>query len=304
MSGPNLKPETITVNVTAGLGNQLFQYAMGRALSLRTGLPLQLDIRHFRKKRARDYGLDQFTIRVKIGTRQTLPRQRPAVVPRWLWGRFADTRNVFRESGHGYDPRLEAVAGNAYLRGYWQSEKYFQDYASVIRDDLSWVQEPNGLNRAVLDAIRETPSIAIHVRRGDYVKNPKYNAFHGTCLPRYYAASVERIRSTTGLEPVAFIFSDDAAWAAENIRLPCPVRIVNHNDGRAAAEDLRLIAACDHQVISNSTFSWWGAWLNRNPHKQVCAPSRWFRDPNVTNPDIIPSSWTVIDTELVSGTGP
>lgn len=290
----------ITVGISAGLGNQLFQYAMGRALSLRTGLPLQLDIRHFRRNRDREYGLDRFAIRASIGTRRTLPPRRPLIVPRWLWRKFGPRQNAIREVGFGYDRRVEGIAGEAYLRGYWQSEKYFQDFASVIRDDITWVQEPSGLNREILEEIRDTPSIAIHVRRGDYVKIPKYNAFHGTCPPRYYTDSVERIRSTTGLEHVAYVFSDDAAWAAENIRLPCQVRIVDHNDTRAAAEDLRLIAACDHQVISNSTFSWWGAWLNRNPHKQVCAPSRWFRDPNVTNEDLIPNSWTVIDTELVS----
>jgi hypothetical protein len=139
--------------------------------------------------------------------------------------------------------------------------------------------------------IRQTASIAVHVRRGDYVSNPKSNAFHGTCSPAYYRGAVEQILQATNREHTVYLFSDDCNWARENIKLPCNIRIVDHNDMKTAHEDLRLMSLCEHQVASNSTFSWWAAWLNANPKKIVVVPEKWFAEPSADDSDIIPSDW-------------
>lgn len=290
--GTKLKQEDlITTAIFGGLGNQMFQYAAGRALALRTGSRLQLDVRHYDNSHVFRYGLGDFKINAVIGTSRTLPptKQRP-----WkylAWRHFSSRHRLLRERGLGFNPIVANSKGSLYLKGYWQSEKYFADAKEAIRQDLSFACPPAGRNVEVAAEITQCDSIAVHVRRGDYVSNPKSNAFHGTCSPDYYLGAVERILNETGRDHTVFLFSDDCNWARENIKLPCDVRVIDHNDILTAHEDLRLMSLCDHQVTSNSTFSWWAAWLNPNPKKKVIVPDRWFADPSADDSDIIPQEW-------------
>lgn len=290
--GTKLQQEDlVTVAIYGGLGNQMFQYAAGRALALRTGCRLQLDTRHYDTNQAFRYGLGDFNIQAIIGTSRTLP---PTKQRRWkylAWRHFSSRHRLLRERGLGFHPSVANAHGSLYLKGYWQSEKYFQDASDIIRKELSITKAANGENAEWSDQIRQSDSIAVHVRRGDYVSNPKCNAFHGTCDPSYYSGAVQQIRDATGRDHTAYVFSDDVQWARENIQLPCKARFVDHNDMISAHEDLRLMSMCDHQVASNSTFSWWAAWMNPNPKKMVIVPLKWFADSTADDRDIIPSNW-------------
>jgi hypothetical protein len=136
----------------------------------------------------------------------------------------------------------------------------------------------------------EESAVSIHVRRGDYVSDAGTNRFHGTCSVDYYHDAVDRI---SGFAPAShfFVFSDGIDWAKENLRLRQPVTYVDFNDGEKNYEDLRLMSLCKHHIIANSSFSWWGAWLNPNPDKIVIAPKKWFNDPSINTDDLIPNSW-------------
>ena len=136
-------------------------------------------------------------------------------------------------------------------------------------------------------------AVSLHIRRGDYVSNEKYNAAHGTCDLAYYARAADFIADRIGT-PTIYAFSDDPTWVAENLKLPYDVRYVDHNSAATNYEDLRLMAACQHHIIANSSFSWWGAWLNPSQDKLVAAPSQWFADPNKVNPDILPLAWYTV----------
>jgi hypothetical protein len=279
-----------------GLGNQLFQYAVGRALAIRLNTSLKLDASYFTSGRRRTYELERFRIQAS----RVNPFERWAA-PRWERPRVARAVQVLRKLGlpigftslrdreQGFDERIVTVTGNVSLRGFWQSERYFASVADIIRDELVLRDEPDQVNQAMLDAIGSTESVALHVRRGDYLITPK----HGTCPLDYYHQAIEKMLLRVR-DPHLFIFSDDPDWTRENIKTGFPTTYVTHNTGRQDFEDLRLMSHCRHFIIANSSFSWWGAWLSRNRTKNIIAPKRWFADPNQLSADFIPPAWMVL----------
>ena len=296
----NQAENMVTVKVFGGLGNQMFQYALGRALAIRNGCRLQLDLRHYDKNRAFRYGLGDFNIEAVIGTSRTLPPAKSTTLQYLRWRYLPKQHRMIRERSFGFHPQVLKSTGSIYLQGYWQTGKYFSEIADTIRDEFEFVDPPNDQNAEMLDRIRSGPSIALHVRRGDYVSNPKARKFHGTCPPDYYHRAVQQIVQKLRSDHTVYVVSDDWQWAQRNLRIDCPMVFVHHNDSFSAHEDLRLMTACQHQVISNSTFSWWSAWLNRYPQKQVIAPQQWFADPKVQNNDLIPPDWQRLDACLVA----
>jgi hypothetical protein len=294
--GNKNQPESmVTVAIYGGLGNQLFQYSVGRSLAQRNGCRLQLDTRHFDENSAFRYGLGNFNIEAVVGTSRTLPPTKQDGLQYWKWRYFSKRHRMIREQGLSFDSCVLEQTGSIYLRGYWQSDKYFAQIASQIRSELTLTDPPMGQNAELLDQIRSSPSIAVHVRRGDYVSNPQANKFHGTLPPEYFRRGLQQIAQRIQGYPTIYIFSDDYQWAQKNIHTDYQTVFVHHNDGYSAHEDLRLMSACQHQVISNSTFSWWAAWLNPNPDKQVIAPAQWFADPRARNDDLIPPNWDRLD---------
>ena len=128
------------------------------------------------------------------------------------------------------------------------------------------------------------------MRRGDYLKSGAY----AVCSGEYYRAALQMVSQKAGITPTAFVFSDDPAWARDNLDLPCAKVVVDFNGRDTDYEDLRLMSLCRHNIIANSSFSWWGAWLNTHPGKVVAAPSRWFADGHLRNPDILPDGWLAL----------
>lgn len=280
----------IVVALNGGVGNQLFQYAAARALALRLGVPLGLDRRWYEGHKHRSYALDRFAVSAAPVDPGLLPFRDGKILGRLLSGLGGRLR-VFRERGLAFDPAVLALPDGTYLRGVFQSEAYFADQEAALRSDLAFADPPDAANRATLAAIAAGLAVSLHVRRGDYAADPKIASVHGSVGLDYYRRAVELVAARAGGDPLVFAFSDEPAWAAENLRLGFPMRIVDHNAGGAATEDLRLMAACRHHVLANSSFSWWGAWLNPSPDKIVVAPTPWFRDAALDASTIVPERW-------------
>lgn len=285
----------ITSRLLGGLGNQLFQYAAGRALSLRLGVELQLDAREAWRNRAMFHpALHHFAIGAPEGTAATLPPDRKRQPLRYgIWRAFGG--QLLRERGLGLNDRVLNAPDGTYLHGYFQSERYFADHAETLRADLRIITPPSPENSDWIARLAATPmATSVHLRRGDYVSDAKGAQAHGTCDAAYYARALHHIAHETGQEPQVFVFSDDPDWARAHLDLPFPKIVVGHNSGEKHYEDLRLMAQCAHHVIANSSFSWWGGWLNPAPAKIICAPARWFKDPSLHNSDILPQTWQAL----------
>lgn len=291
----------ICVRLMGGLGNQMFQYAAGRRLALARRTRLVLDCSWFvrdaqRAATPRAFELDCFDLPAE---RAVLEHETIAV---WEWCdrhplRSRVSRHAFRKRvvvlrGDGgerpFDPAVLDAPGSALLIGYWQSPRYFGGVESQIRDDFRFALAGTEHEESLLAEIRTSPAVSIHVRRGDYVGSERF-----TALPAaYYRDAVAAIAERTG-SPHLYVFSDDVPWCREHLELPFPTVFVERPAGHPGG-DLRLMSSCRHHVISNSTFGWWGAWLNPSREKIVVAPRRWFREPAQDPVDIVPAGWLQI----------
>ena len=190
-------------------------------------------------------------------------------------------------SNHRY--HLVDMPDTCYLMGNWQSERYFAQVADTIRADFSFKALPSGRNAELADLIGKTTAVSLHVRRGDIASNPASLAVHGLCSLDYYRRAIEYV-ATRVAKPEFVIFSDDMAWVLENLHVDYPCHYVDHNKGLESYNDMRLMSLCHHHIIANSSFSWWGAWLNPDRDKIVVAPQCWFAA-NYDSSDIVPASW-------------
>lgn len=278
-----------TVRLSSGLGNQLFQYAAGRAVAERTRTKLRFDISFFGTEPNRTYALGDFLIRARVVDGPS--HATGAAVRRGLETAYARQRfqaEVVHERRNGYDAEvLAAPSPNSFLSGYWQSERYFADHAELIRREL----RPRVGRRVSAQAaeIAASPcSIAVHVRRGDLVEDARMREIFGLTDPAYFGRAVARLLDSN---PAArcFVFSDDPEWCRDELELPAPKHVVSGDN--APFEDLALMAACDHAVITASTFAWWGAWLGERPGTTVIAPRDAFTGTKPEPPDCFPERW-------------
>lgn len=287
----------IITRLIGGLGNQMFQYAAGKALACRHGVEVKVDLSELNKQAGeqytqRHYELGIFDSGIQVATENELrdftggDRSRlRREVQRRLPFLFNSLCAV--ESGAAYHPQFESYPRHTMLQGFWQSERYFRDYEQEIRNDFRFRSSVLEATRSLRETIASCEAVSLHVRRGDYVSNPSANQFHGLCSPRYYEQAV---RHLAALHPDIrlFVFSDDIAWCRENLSFSQSVQFMETG---SPYEDLYLMSQCRHNIIANSSFSWWGAWLNAHAGKIVVAPQQWFQDPSVNTSDIIPASW-------------
>lgn len=284
--------QTITTRLVGGLGNQMFQYAAGRALSLRTGLPLMLDITQLSKKSYRDYGLGDFNINARTFRRPKENSTTPFVRLTQALGlaqKPAASAPIYLEPHFHYDSSFESLNQPCVLEGYWQTERYFKSVPDIIRKELSPRRLPSSV-LALQDRMQCANSISVHIRRGDYASNPEFARFHGLCSLTYYTSAMDRI-ATQIANPIFHIFSDDHAWIKENFPKHHHWVLVEDWPAKPAWVDLWLMSRCSHHIIANSSYSWWGAWLNPSSTKQVIAPARWFNDAPHNTRDILPADW-------------
>lgn len=284
----------IYARIQGGLGNQLFQYCTGRILADKLDVELGLDIRGYTENSPFGVGLGHFNLRA-INNPNGLPSRKEDGLGGFIWDRISGGhKNIYKTAHLGYDAQVFNLLDGAYIKGYWQSEKFFIDHRSQILKDLEIITPPSVENTAALQEIGNCVSVSLHIRRGDYVSNAKYNAMHGTCDLDYYEKAVAFLVEKLGKDLVIFAFSDDPDWVAENLKLPVAVQYMRHNSSEKNYEDLRLMAHCQHHIVANSSFSWWGAWLNPKEAKMILAPKRWYADVSTSNLDIVPSAWITL----------
>lgn len=272
----------IIVRLIGGLGNQMFQYALGRQLAVKNNTTLKLDIQAFKDYKLRNYDLDCFNILGNIATPDDLSGFIPSSdrliskIGKHISVRLKGVQQIqyIKEQTFSFQPEILDLEDNVYLDGYWQSEKYFFDIKNIIRKDFTVKLPPDPINESIMKEIAECESVSIHIRRGDYVSNPITNQYHGFLGLEYYQKAIRLILEKVG-SPHFFVFSDDPEWASENIKTDSPITYIKHN-GDKNYEDLRLMSTCKHHIIANSSFSWWGSWLSRNEEKTVIAPKKWF----------------------------
>lgn len=298
----------IIAHVIGGLGNQMFQYAAARAMAQSCGQSLALDISGF-DGFAPHQGFELFNkfegpsqsaliaspadIREVLGWAAVNPALRLLKLHQLAWLR---PQSLVLEPHFGYWPGFRQrcassphLTPHAFLCGYWQSEKYFCDIEAVIRQEFRFKPAVNIENAGFIDKINAVNAVSLHVRRGDYVQNPATLSVHGVCSVAYYQSAIQYIEQRVP-NPHFFVFSDDMQWTAENLRIKAPHELVVHNRGADSFNDMRLMSQCRHHVVANSSFSWWGAWLNACPDKIVVAPENWFARPKNTQ-DLIPANW-------------
>ena len=285
----------VVTRIIGGLGNQMFQYAMVRAASLRLEAPLKLDVAGFKTYDLHAYGLNHFNVVGDVANKNEYVVGAPKTILDRIRMRLGLSTRLesYQENGLEFDAKAFALRGDIYLDGYWQSERYFSDFQPQIRNDFSFKTTPDSINQAYLDHINSVVAVSVHIRRGDYVNNPSINAIHGVCDLDYYRRAVEFLRSRIQSEDLHFfVFSDDPEWVRENVNFGSATTFVSHNDASKNYEDMRLMSSCKHHIIANSSFSWWGAWLNANPDKVVVAPKQWFKSSTLSSTDIVPDSWS------------
>lgn len=295
---------SVIVQIIGGLGNQMFQYAAGKSLALRLGVPLKLDITGFNDYPDRTFKLGHFRVDEPFATRHeiksyTQPRSRGlGFVTDRLRKKYLPwyMQKMIRERTFLYDSDIRKVKRSCYLEGYWQSEKYFSDHRERIKQTFTVLEEPDEQNREMTRQINATHSVSLHIRRGDYVHDPKIRHIHGVLSLDYYHRAIQFILRKVQ-EPVFYIFSDDIPWAKANLNMDVPTVFVDHNDSGRDYEDMRLMSTCRHHIIANSSFSWWGAWLGEDQGKTVVAPKAWFSDEVLSDKrtdDLIPEQWVRI----------
>ncbi|MFT4941779.1 MAG: hypothetical protein ACI88A_004850 [Paraglaciecola sp.] len=293
----------IISHTLGGLGNQMFQYAFGRALSLHYDVPLKLDVMDFAGYELHNgFELSRvFDLSVETASDSDFYE-----VLGWLGNRLA--RKVVRRLGYSkiksapilsQDNSVSAkeyikIAGQScYLTGYWQSESYFLGEKKTIREEFQFKTLMSAENEKWAEKIRNCHSVSVHVRRGDYVSNPHTHSVHGVCGIDYYNNAINYINERfEGL--TFFVFSDDIPWALENLSIPSSSYYIDHNHGAESYNDMHLMSLCKHHIIANSSFSWWGAWLSDSVDSSrhvVIAPEHWANLQAIKFDEIYPNKW-------------
>ncbi len=290
----------IIVRIRGGLGNQLFQYAAGKRLSMDRDVPLKLDVTGYGNQpgaeTARKFGLENFNITSEIATAdEVLKMKYPFGIFSKGW-RFIKQK-IFKQFNIGFNPKILKAPNDYFLDGYFKNEEYFKSIESTIRKEFSLAKplEQKGQNASANITTSPLP-VSLHIRRGDYAKDPSTAAYHGVLPLEYYQQAISLLTEKIGTYQL-FIFSDDIDWAKENLKLESstqiPMTFVSCPE-IADYEELFLMSLCKHNIIANSSFSWWAAWLNQNPDKIIIAPKRWLAKTGNDYYNEIPSSWIKI----------
>ena len=288
-----------TIKLQWWLWNQMFEYALAYTLSCNFHEEMILDW-YFLVNRFfyadwtfREFELDVFGISKTYSTGNTYISKiiHPSIFSFLkkiaYWNRY-----ICEQNGR----LISDFPPNSYLNGWFQSYKYFENYSQEIKEIFTVKTPMSWKNKDFLERISTAwdNSISLHVRRGDYVTLDGANKWHGICSLGYYETAIEFMIKKS-VTPVFFIFSDDIAWCKENINFPLGVEVhyIDHN-GAAWHEDLRLMYHCSHHIIANSSFSWWWAYLWKNPNKTVIAPSKWLQTDTFSTDNLIPKTWKLL----------
>lgn len=289
----------VIIEMSGGLGNQMFQYALYcKFKSLHK--EVALDTSFFRsKQKLRKMEIGIFCLNYREITDEEAAEikgygycdslfdkiqhkiKRKICHPNYL---------IYEDNIENFQPEIFGM-DQVYLSGYWQNEKYFSDIAGEIHKNFSFPLDMDLKNKEILSRIKQENSVSVHVRRGDYLLAKNENVYGGICTEEYYKKAIAYMDAQIN-SPHYFLFTDDVKWAEKNMRYP-NMTIISNNTGSNSYIDMFLMSQCKHNIIANSSFSWWGAWLNQNEKKMVIAPKRWFN--NHENTDIICENWITIE---------
>jgi len=283
------------VAIKGGLGNQLFQYALGRYLSVNLKEEIKIDngVNSNRQDTYRKYTLDNFNITLPLATKEEVKKNkyRFGLVSKIWRGVKA---KIFRIYNIGFQPNILKTK-EKYLEGFWQSPKYSDQIRDILLKEFTLKNPLSSFAKTWQDKILKSDnSISIHIRRGDYIQNKKTNKFHGSCDEEYYKNALELITKKINKENAElFIFSDDIDWAKENLHFNFPTNFVSDNI-IPDYEEMYLMSLCKNNIIANSSFSWWGAWLNQNSAKMIVAPKQWTTNRTANELGVLPKTWQQI----------
>lgn len=288
----------IVVRLMGGLGNQLFQYAAGRHLAHLNNAELFVDTSFLNASdgvsETRHYELGAFNVNCKIADEKLLQdfhgcefSTKEIVLTRLV---SLGKKRKYKFDEYGFDEHLLELKGNYYIRGFFQSEKYFKNISDIIRNELSIKDEFMPKESTLIQQIKNSNSVSVHIRKGDYIRNLSSMEAHGLCSKDFYTKSIEYFKREFGNDLHFYLFTDNAAWVEKEMHWDINCTLI---ENKTTVEDLYLMSLCKHNIIANSTFSWWAAWLNENPGKKVVVPKHWLNNVLSESVELVPKNWIV-----------
>ncbi|MBR0385213.1 MAG: alpha-1,2-fucosyltransferase [Erysipelotrichaceae bacterium] len=288
----------ITAVIRGGLGNQLFQYASAYALSKKLRQQLTLDTSFYHSESKRAYRLDQLHLSnhfVTNGETDNLlircykNRYINGVIRRMQMNTLPITNGIYLvdKAGRFTPSFFDVEAENIFMNGYFQSEEYFREYRGEILKQFTPSYEPEKEYLKLVTEIQNCESVSIHVRHGDFSNRHK-TGYHYVLNADYYIRAIDTIREHVA-KPKFYFFSDDMDWVRKNLPSSEEFEFISLNTHNGDIDELMLMSKCQHNITANSTFSWWGAWLNTNKRSVKITPDKQYGDPKM-----IPASWIKI----------
>lgn len=299
----------IIVQLLGGLGNQMFQYGLGRRLALKYEVPLCVDTRLLddqspgRHLVNRRYALDVFQAQIQRAPLRNSIRYSADGLSAPVRGflrltGFTDLSRRVAERCFGFDSSILECGPAGYFAGLWQSVKYLEPIERVLREDLRFRHGLNAVSQPLACEIRETNSVCVHVRRTDYLSHTAGNSPLQFVGLGYYRNAVGRVLDEVR-SPKFFVFSDDLEWCKSELSfIPDATFVGSEHAGEKDGGHMQLMSLCRSFIIPNSTFSWWAAWLCQHSDRKVMLPTTWFRDPNLDSSGLYPEGWISVPVAL------
>ena len=295
--------------MNGGIGNLLFKYAAGLGLAARLNVPLKLDKSYYHEQHYAGDKLNDFfdipyfanilenifNISANESTESELAYFRHSL-SRKVLERLKPyyKRRIFREQQFSFDPNFFKANPHVLIKGYWQSEKYFSHITSLVKKELTFKKSIQEKNKPLVSQLNQSVSVSLHLRLGDYLSHPVSKEIHGALPIEYYQRSVKHLQATVNERIHVYVFSDDIEWAKNNLNINADTTFIDKSFDLTDADEMYLMTQCKHNIIANSSFSWWAAWLNDNPEKIVIAPQKWFNNYAKDTQDLIPERWLKI----------
>lgn len=275
--------------IDGGLGNQMFQYALALKQQ-QMGKTVKIDVTKYAEHHwHNDFELDEvFGLECPFADLEEIKKLGYRKANRWtefLRKTPFVKKTIYNHEAYSFDARVLDLDGY-YIEGYWQSERYFSDIEETIRKTYVFPELKQDWQKELVQSMRETHSVSVHIRRGDYLNYPNLN---GICTLDYYKNAMNYFRDRYQKNVCFYIFTNDFEWAKSHFKDE-DCCFVQGNTGKESYRDMQLMSLCEHNVIANSSFSWWGAWLNANKEKTVIAPEKWVNSEEDTTA-VVPENW-------------
>jgi hypothetical protein len=289
----------IIIKLQGGLGNQMFQYAFATILAKLNNSKVIIDISFFESIEKtpgftpRKFELDIFKNKYIVASNsEIIPFLNLSKINKAKKKLGLNYPKIYKEPSFFFQSDALSIKPPVYLQGYFQSNKYFINNEDLIRGIFTFPEYSlDTTNIKLLSEFKNLNTIAVHIRRGDYVEDKLTQEFHGNCSLNYYLDAIELMASKNKEFTLVF-FSDDSNWLKEQFAdLPYSKIFVDNNKNENSWKDMLLMSSCKHNIIANSSFSWWGAWLNNNLQKIVIAPKNWFNTNNSDTNNLLPNEW-------------